>query len=88
MVGGWRRRRDRATLTSPDLSATRSMTFTVSQDRFHARFLREAATDFPRRRFSAAAGLHVQFRMSGMSSPYLVMYCLCSMSFSRMACCA
>ena len=73
---------------SEPASATRSMTFTISQDRFHARCFREPATDFPRRRFAAAAGLHVQFRMSGMSSPYLAMYCLCSMSFSRIACCA
>ena len=30
--------------------------------------------------------LHFQFRISGMSSPYLSMYCLCSISLS-LSCC-
>ena len=29
---------------------------------------------------------HFQSRISGMSSPYLAMYCLCSMSLSRIGC--
>ncbi len=33
-------------------------------------------------------GVQRQLRTSGMSSPYLAMCCLCSISLSRMACCA
>ena len=31
--------------------------------------------------------VHRQLRTSGMSSPYLAMYCVCSISLSRIACC-
>jgi hypothetical protein len=53
----------------------------------HGRLFRREAAARTDDRFAAVPALHVQLRISGMSSPYLAMYCLCSMSFSRIACC-
>jgi len=52
----------------------------------HDLFRRREPDDLFRALCSFVLRLHRQFRISGMSSPCLAMYCLCSMSLSRIAC--
>ena len=42
----------------------------------------------PRHRTPTGIALHVQFRISGMSCPNVLMYCLCSISFALSCCCS
>ena len=42
----------------------------------------------PRHRTLTGIARHVQFRISGMSCPNVLMYCLCSISFALSCCCS